>query len=86
MIKWNEDIIKLVEGINVLNFGSGYVWGMFGFYVYLFEIGGIILVFDVIYIVESYGFFVKLFGIIYDFFGYVNMVECICCLVYEINL
>jgi len=84
-IKRNEDTIKLAEGINVLNFGSGHAWGMLGLHVHLPETGGIILASDTIYTAESYGPPVKPPGIIYDSLGYANTVERIRRLAYETN-
>jgi glyoxylase-like metal-dependent hydrolase (beta-lactamase superfamily II) len=74
-IKRNEDNLELVEGIKIINFGSGHAWGMIGLHIEMPETGGIILASDAIYTAESYGPPVKPPCIIYDLIGYRNSVE-----------
>ncbi len=54
-IKPYEDNIELVDGVKILNFGSGHAWGMIGLQVELSELGSIILASDAIYTAESIG-------------------------------
>ncbi|XJZ27061.1 N-acyl homoserine lactonase family protein [Bacillota bacterium Lsc_1132] len=74
-IKRTEDTLQLVEGIKLLNFGSGHAWGMLGLHIDMPETGGIILASDAIYTAESFGPPIKPPGIIYDSLGYANAVE-----------
>jgi len=74
-IKPDEDEIELVDGIKILNFGSGHAWGLLGLHVELPGTGGIILASDAVYSAENYGPPIKLPGIIYDSIGYVKAVE-----------
>ena len=74
-IKRTADQLELVEGITLLNFGSGHAWGMLGLHIEMPETGGIILASDTIYTAESYGPPVRPPGIMYDSIGYRNTVE-----------
>jgi glyoxylase-like metal-dependent hydrolase (beta-lactamase superfamily II) len=74
-IRPHEDNLTLVEGVKILNFGSGHAWGMLGLHVQLPGEGGIILASDAIYSAGNYGPPVRIPGIIYDSLGYVNTVE-----------
>jgi N-acyl homoserine lactone hydrolase len=71
----SEDEIPLVEGVKILNFGSGHAWGMLGLHVNLPGTGGILLASDAIYSAQNYGPPVKIPGIIYDSVGYINTVQ-----------
>ena len=42
-MKRDEDYLKLVDGVKVLNFGSGHAWGMIGLEIETEELGTIIL-------------------------------------------
>ncbi|HBI99786.1 N-acyl homoserine lactonase family protein [Lysinibacillus fusiformis] len=85
LIKRGEDNVKLAEGIQVLNFGSGHAWGMLGLHINMPDSGGIILASDAIYTAESFGPPVKPPGIIYDSVGYNSTVERIRRLANETN-
>src|SRR5699024_699727 len=85
LIKQHEDNIELVEGVKILNFGSGHAWGMLGLLVALEEIGSIILASDAIYTSESLGPPLKAPGIIYDSIGWSRSVERITRLAQENN-
>lgn len=74
-IKPYEDNLELVDGVKILNFGSGHAWGMLGLLVELEEIGSIILASDAIYTSESLGPPLKAPGIIYDSIGWSKSVE-----------
>ncbi|WP_259548138.1 N-acyl homoserine lactonase family protein [Heyndrickxia sp. FSL K6-6286] len=71
----NEDSLELVEGVKILNFGSGHAWGLLGLQIDMPESGGIILASDAVYSAENYGPPIKIPGIIYDSLGYVKAVE-----------
>lgn len=70
-----EDNLELVEGVKILNFGSGHAWGLLGLHIDMPETGGIILASDAVYSAENYGPPIKIPGIIYDSLGYVKAVE-----------
>lgn len=71
----DEDNLELVEGIKILNFGSGHAWGMIGLHVEMPETGGIILASDAVYSAENYGPPIKPPGLIFDSIGYMKSVE-----------
>ena len=72
-MKRDEDYLKLVDGVKVLNFGSGQ-WGMIGLGE-TEELGTIILASDAIYTKESMEPTLKPPGILYDSVGWTNSVE-----------
>lgn len=74
-IKAHEDNIELMDGVTILNFGSGHAWGMLGLLVELPDTGNIILASDAIYTRENYGPPVKIPGINYDSLGFLATVE-----------
>ncbi|QQK81285.1 N-acyl homoserine lactonase family protein [Salicibibacter cibi] len=74
-IKENDDNLELVNGVKVLNFGSGHAFGLIGLQVDMPETGSIILASDAIYNAESYGPPIKPPGIIYDSLGWGRAVE-----------
>lgn len=74
-IKPYEDELKLVDGVKILNFGSGHAWGMIGLEIELGEIGTIILASDAIYTSDSMGSPLKPPGILYDSIGWARSVE-----------
>lgn len=76
-IQRSEQEIPLVDGVKILNFGSGHAWGMLGLHVDLPETGSIILASDAVYSAENYGPPVKIPGIIYDSVGFTKAVEYI---------
>lgn len=84
-IKPDEDHLELVEGVKILNFGSGHAWGMIGLQVNMPETGSIILASDAIYTAENYGPPIKPPGIIYDSVGWAKAVEKIRRLAKETN-
>ncbi|OFV29988.1 MBL fold metallo-hydrolase [Staphylococcus sp. HMSC14D10] len=74
-MKRDEDYLKLVDGVKVLNFGSGHAWGMIGLEIETEELGTIILASDAIYTKESMEPTLKSPGILYDSVGWTNSVE-----------
>lgn len=84
-VKPDEDHLELVEGVKILNFGSGHAWGMIGLQVELPDTGSIILASDAIYTAESYGPPIKPPGIIYDSVGWAKAVKKIKRLAKETN-
>ncbi|RQM83921.1 MBL fold metallo-hydrolase [Staphylococcus xylosus] len=74
-IKKEEDNLKLVEGVRILNYGSGHAWGMIGLEIESAELGTIILASDAIYTKESMGESLKPPGILYDSIGWTKSVE-----------
>lgn len=74
-IKKDEEDLQLVEGIKVLNFGSGHAWGMIGLEIETEELGTLILASDAIYTKESMEPTLKPPGILYDSIGWANSVE-----------
>src|SRR5699024_5195640 len=54
-VKPYEDNLEIVDGVKVLNFGSGHAWGLIGLQVDMPELGTIILASDAIYTAESMG-------------------------------
>ncbi|WP_026683871.1 AhlS family quorum-quenching N-acyl homoserine lactonase [Heyndrickxia coagulans] len=84
-IKPYEDYLELVEGVRIINFGSGHAWGLIGLQVNMPETGSIILASDAIYTAESYGPPIKPPGILYDSVGWAKAVEKIRRLAKETN-
>ncbi|PNZ04772.1 MBL fold metallo-hydrolase, partial [Staphylococcus kloosii] len=74
-IQKEDDNIKLVDGVKVLNFGSGHAWGIIGLEIESAELGTIILASDAIYTKESMGNPPKPPGILYDSIGWTKSVE-----------
>lgn len=74
-MKRDEDYLKLIDGVKVLNFGSGHAWGMIGLEIETEELGTIILASDAIYTKESMEPTLKPPGILYDSVGWTNSVE-----------
>lgn len=70
-----DDNLKLVEGVRVLNYGSGHAWGLIGLEIESAELGTIILASDAIYTKESMGTPFKPPGILYDSIGWTKSVE-----------
>ena len=70
-----DDNLKLVEGVRVLNYGSGHAWGLIGLEIESSELGTIILASDAIYTKESMGTPFKPPGILYDSIGWTKSVE-----------
>ncbi|MGS0656042.1 AhlS family quorum-quenching N-acyl homoserine lactonase [Staphylococcus arlettae] len=74
-ISKEDDNLKLVEGVRVLNYGSGHAWGLIGLEIESSELGTIILASDAIYTKESMGTPFKPPGILYDSIGWTKSVE-----------
>jgi glyoxylase-like metal-dependent hydrolase (beta-lactamase superfamily II) len=66
---------NIVEGVRLLNFGSGHARGMLGLQVSLRSQPGVILVSDACYTAENYGPAAKLPGIAYDSLGIMRTVK-----------
>ena len=66
---------ELLEGVRVLNFGSGHTYGMLGLYVELPRSGNFLLVADAIYTRENAGPPIRLPGLVYDSLGYTATVK-----------
>jgi N-acyl homoserine lactone hydrolase len=69
------DIRKLVDGVHILNFGSGHSFGMLGLLLELPKTGNVILTSDAIYCTENIGPPVRLPGVIRDPEGYKKTVN-----------
>lgn len=76
-IKDHEKEVELVQGIKILNFGSGHAYGMLGLHIELPGKGNLLLASDALYTAESLGPPVKPPGILYDSLGYLNTAEYI---------
>ncbi|ASE58406.1 AhlS family quorum-quenching N-acyl homoserine lactonase [Staphylococcus saprophyticus] len=74
-IKKEEDNLKLVDGVRILNYGSGHAWGIIGLEIESAELGTIILASDAIYTKESIEDTLKPPGILYDSIGWTKSVE-----------
>jgi len=75
VVKEAEGDLDLMDGIRVLNLGSGHSYGMLGLQINLPDSGGVILASDAIYSAENYGPPTQIPGIIYDSLGYVRTVD-----------
>jgi N-acyl homoserine lactone hydrolase len=69
------NILKLVDGVHILNFGSGHSFGMLGLLLELPKTGNVILTSDAIYCTENIGPPVRLPGVIRDPEGYKKTVD-----------
>lgn len=79
-INWNlihdeEEERELMEGIQILNFGSGHTFGMLGMLVTLKESGTFALVSDCVNTQANYGPPIRFPGLAYDTIGYQKTVE-----------
>lgn len=74
-IKSYEDNLEIVEGVKVLNFGSGHAWGMIDLEIETEELGILILDSDAIYTKDSREPSLKPPGIIYDSIGWASSLE-----------
>ncbi|MEH7253799.1 N-acyl homoserine lactonase family protein [Neobacillus niacini] len=75
LIKRDEDYIELVEGVRILNFGSGHTMGMLCLELDLPETGKVILGSDLAYSKESVGPPARVPVLVHDTVGYVNATE-----------
>lgn len=75
LIKPTVESVKLLDGITILNFGSGHAHGMLGLLLELPKSGNILLSSDAIYTSENFGPPIKIPGIVYDTLGYVSTIE-----------
>ena len=73
----DQNDLHLVDGVKVLNFGSGHAWGMIGLELETEELGTLILASDAIYTKESMEPTLKPPGILYDSIGWARSVEMI---------
>ncbi|WP_251521733.1 MULTISPECIES: AhlS family quorum-quenching N-acyl homoserine lactonase [Staphylococcus] len=73
----DQNYLHLVDGVKVLNFGSGNAWGMIGLELETEELGTLILASDAIYTKESMEPTLKPPGILYDSIGWARSVEMI---------
>jgi N-acyl homoserine lactone hydrolase len=71
----DEGDLGLVDGVSLLNWGSGHAYGMLGLKVDLASEGGVILTSDSIYCAENYGPPMRPQGVVYDSLGYARTVE-----------
>lgn len=79
-LHWNllssdEDMIELLDGIHIVNLGSGHTPGLLGLLVSLPKSGNIILTSDAINSSENYGPPVRSPGLIYDSLGFQKCVQ-----------
>lgn len=75
VIKPEEGDLKLLDGIEILNFGSGHSYGMLGLKIEMAGRNDIILASDAVYSAENYGPPTRLPATIYDSVGYMKTVE-----------
>ena len=68
-------VVKLLDGIHLLSFGSGHSYGMLGLLVELEKTGNVILTSDAIYCSENVGPPVRLPGLIQDPEGYTKILN-----------
>jgi glyoxylase-like metal-dependent hydrolase (beta-lactamase superfamily II) len=78
-------VVKLLDGINILSFGSGHSYGMLVLLLQLQKTGNVILTSDAIYCSENVGPPVRLPGIVHDRDGYVKAMNQILQLAKEYN-
>ncbi|MFB5190672.1 N-acyl homoserine lactonase family protein [Alicyclobacillus fastidiosus] len=69
LVRRDEPVLPLLDGIRVLNFGSGHSYGMLGMQVNLPETGSILLASDAVYSSDTYDG-VAVPGAVYDTVGY----------------
>lgn len=74
IIRRDETVLPLVDGVRVLNFGSGHSYGMLGMQVNLPETGSILLASDAVYSSDTYDG-VNVPGAVYDTVGYRDTVR-----------
>ena len=75
MIEDEQQEEELLEGIRILNFGSGHTFGMMGLLVTLPESGNFILASDCINTKANYGPPLRYPGLAYDTIGYRKTIE-----------
>lgn len=75
LIPTSAESIKLLDGVTILNFGSGHSFGVLGLLIELEQTGNILLSSDTVYTAENYGPPVKFPGLIYDSIGYGKAIE-----------
>ena len=75
LIAEEEEERELLDGIRILNFGSGHTFGMMGLLVNLKESGNYLLVSDCVNTKENYGPPIRFPGLAYDTIGYQKTVE-----------
>lgn len=75
LVEAEEKELKLMEGVTILNFGSGHSWGCMGLFLELQKTGNIILVADAIYTSENLGPPIKMQGVVYDSLGYISTLK-----------
>jgi glyoxylase-like metal-dependent hydrolase (beta-lactamase superfamily II) len=76
-LRWKlvgEDVreLKLLDGLTIVNFGSGHTYGMLGLLAELPQSGSFLAVSDALYTKENLGPPVKLPGMLYDREGYLK--------------
>jgi len=77
LIEKNRREYKLLDGLTIVNFGSGHSWGMLGLLVELTKSGSFLLVADALYSEVNAGPPIQLPGIVYDSVGYVETAKYI---------
>lgn len=75
IIKSEEDNLTLLDGIEILNFGSGHSYGMLGLKIEMAGSNNIILASDAVYSAENYGPPARLPATLYDSIGYMKTIE-----------
>ena len=75
LIAEEEEERELLDGIRILNFGSGHTFGMMGLLVNLKDSGNYLLVSDCVNTKENYGPPIRFPGLAYDTIGYQKTVE-----------
>lgn len=75
VVQGDEGDLDLLDGIKVLNLGSGHSFGMLGLHIDLPDHGGLILASDAVYSSDNYGPPARLPATIYDSIGYMKTIE-----------
>ena len=75
LIGKEETEVRLLDGLTILNLGSGHTFGMLSLHVELPNSGSFLLVADAIYTKENAGPPVRKPGILYDSLGYIASAE-----------
>lgn len=67
--------VNLLDGVTILNLGSGHAFGVLGLLIELEQTGNVLLSSDTVFTAENYGPPIKFPGLVYDSTGYVKAIE-----------
>jgi len=73
----NEKEVRLLDGLTIVNLGSGHAFGMMGLLAELEHSGNFLLVSDALYAKENLGPPIRLPGLVYDSLGYTSTAKFI---------